>query len=41
MAPSIEKVTQSGTVLPEMLTEATFNKTIFWFIFSHFCDIKS
>ena len=38
MASSNVKVTQSGTVLREMLTEATFNQTNFLFIFSHFCD---
>ena len=30
-------MTQSGTVLREMLTEAAFNHTNFLFIFSHFC----
>ena len=38
MASSIGKVTQSGIVLREMLTEATFNQTNFLFIFSHVCD---
>ena len=38
MASSIGKVTQSGTVLQEMLTEATFNQTNFLLIFFHFCD---
>jgi hypothetical protein len=38
MASSIGKVTQSGTVLQEMLTKATFNQTNFLLIFSHFCD---
>ena len=32
---------QLGTVLLEMLIEATFNQTNFWFIFCNFCDIKS
>ena len=31
-------MTQSGAVLREMLTEATFNQTNFLLIFSHFCD---
>jgi hypothetical protein len=35
------KGAQSGTVLREMLIEATFNQTNFWFIFSQSCDIKS
>ena len=38
MASSIWKVTQSGTVLREMLTVATFNQTNFLLIFFHFCD---
>ena len=41
MASSNGKLTHSGTVLQEMLTETTFNQTNFLFIFSHFCDIKS
>ena len=31
---------QSGTVLREMLIEATFNQTNFWFIFSQSCNKK-
>jgi hypothetical protein len=41
MASSNGKLTHSGTVLQEMLIEATFNQINFLFIFSHFCDIKS
>jgi hypothetical protein len=37
----VELLIQSGTVLWEMLIEATFNQTNFWFIFSQSCDIKS
>ena len=32
---------QPGTLLREMLIEATFNQTNFWFIFSQSCDIQS
>ena len=30
-----------GKCWPNILSKATFNKTNFWFIFSHFCYIKS
>jgi len=36
MASSNGKVTQSGTVLQELLTEATFNQANFLFIFFSF-----
>jgi hypothetical protein len=35
---AIGKGMQSYTVLWEMLTEATFNQTNFWFFSPHFCD---
>jgi hypothetical protein len=30
-----------GKCWPNFLSETTFNKTNFWFIFSYFCNIKS
>ena len=36
----MRKGAQSATVLGEMLIEATFSHTNFWFIFSQSCDIK-